>query len=326
MFVSLKLILAMDEFALIEHFFKIPAIQRADVVYGIGDDAACLTVSSNHQLFVSTDTLVAEVHFLSSWDAYDIAWRAVMVNVSDMAAMAVYPCWISLALTLPYYDEHWLNRFAKGLHAALHQFNIALIGGDTTRGPLSITLTIHGTAPIGVAIPRSGARIGDTIWVSGDLGGAAQAVAFFKQNNENVSEPILLDKLKRPCPRLDLLPFLRLYASAAIDISDGLGADLNHLCQRSSVGACITSKAIPIHPLVKQYQGLNAIDFAINGGDDYELCFTTSIKNTRLFMDALAQTQHRCYPIGVIEKKSGLRILNEQLEINELIIHGYCHF
>src|SRR3990167_4555066 len=162
----------MNEFSLIDIFFKKNALLRPEVIIGIGDDAACLEIPPNHQLLVSTDTLVAEVHFLSTWDPYDIAYRAVMVNVSDIAAMGGEPCWMTLALTIPDIDEEWISRFSEGFHAALKEYNIALVGGDTTRGPLSITITIHGTVPRSQAISRAGAKIGDEIWISGNLGEA----------------------------------------------------------------------------------------------------------------------------------------------------------
>lgn len=317
----------MNEFSLIDVFFKKPASTRADVVVGIGDDAACLDVPPAHQLLVSTDTLVADVHFLSDWDAYDIACKAVMVNVSDIAAMAAKPCWLSLALTIPELDTTWLQRFSQGLHASLKQFDIALIGGDTTRGPLSLTLTIHGLVPTGKAVKRSGAQPGDKIYVSGELGAAALAVAFLHQ--DDLPEPDrreLMLKLQHPQPRVDLADILQGYASAAIDISDGLSADLNHICVASKVGACLSLSAIPIHSLVREYQRANAANFALTGGDDYELCFTVAPQKEEQLLALLAKAGLRCYRIGVIEEKTGLRARTENGEVLSLTPSGYSHF
>ncbi|CEK11341.1 thiamine-phosphate kinase [Legionella hackeliae] len=316
----------MDEFSLIDTFFKYPAQLRDDVIYGIGDDAACVSIPSGQQLLISTDTLVSEVHFLSSWDAYDIACKAVMVNVSDMAAMGATPCWLSLALTLPELNTSWLQRFSQGLHDSLNQFNIALIGGDTTRGPLSMTLTIHGLAPTGKAVRRNGAHTGDKIYVSGELGAAALAVYFLQRNDINVEDrQVLMQKLQHPKPRIDLGEVLREYASAAIDISDGLSADLNHICTSSEVGACLISERIPVHPLVKKYQQENATSFSLTGGDDYEICFTVAPENEQRFITSLNHLNLNCYRIGTIESKLGLRIITRGEE-EVFVPRGYSHF
>lgn len=317
----------MNEFSLIDVFFKTPALSRDDVVYGIGDDAACLTVPPDQQLLVSTDTLVAQVHFLSTWDPYDIACKAVMVNVSDIAAMAAKPCWLSLALTLPEFNQHWLERFSEGLHDSLRLFNMALIGGDTTRGPLSMTLTILGLAPTGKSLRRCGAKPGDRIYVSGELGGAALAVTFLQRASlDELDKQVLMQKLKHPSPRIDLSAILQECASAAIDISDGLSADLNHICVASNVGACLSFAAIPVHPLVEKYLSTKALSFALNGGDDYELCFTVPAKKEKKLLASLAEVGLSCYPIGFIEEETGLRMLRADGEISYLDPSGYSHF
>lgn len=317
----------MNEFSLIDLYFKKSALQRADVVFGIGDDAACLDIPVGQQLLVSTDTLVAEVHFLSSWDAYDIAYKAVMVNVSDIAAMGGQPVWMSLALTLPELDEAWLGRFSEGLHETLGQFGIALIGGDTTRGPLSLTLTIHGFIPEGKAVRRSGAKPGDKVYISGDLGAAALAVAYLYTEEINVlDKAALMNKLKYPKPRVDLASLLQNYASAAIDISDGLSADLNHILVASGVGACLEAHLIPAHPLVQKYRGDEAIRFALTGGDDYELAFTVPAEKEDSFLAKIGESGLKIYPIGVIEKQTGLRLKDAKGEISPMIPSGYSHF
>lgn len=317
----------MHEFLLIERFFKSITHHRQDVIFGIGDDAACLHVASDHVLLVSTDTLVADVHFLSDWDAYDIAYRAVMVNVSDMVAMAAFPCWITLALTLPKADIAWLERFSTGLQDALQRFNIALVGGDTTKGPLSITLTIQGQVLQGKAVRRGTAKPGDIIYVSGDLGAAALAIACLQRTDLDPNDrAILMKKLQRPEPRIDLVPILQQFATAAIDISDGLGADLQHICTLSGVGACLEWAHIPIHPLVKKYQGTQAVDFSLNGGDDYEICFTVSPLHQQAFLACLDEKGLCCTAIGIIESTTGLRALTEERILTTYHPLGYRHF
>lgn len=317
----------MNEFSLIDVYFKRSALNRDDVIYGIGDDAACLALPEGTELLISTDTLVAEVHFLSSWDAYDIAYKAVMVNVSDIAAMAAKPCWISLALTLPELNQSWLARFSQGLHDALGEFDIALIGGDTTQGPLSMTLTVHGLAPAGKAVRRKGAKPGDKIYVSGELGAAALAVNFLQKNElEEGDKKELMQKLQRPCPRVDLAEILQEAASAAIDISDGLSADLNHICEASGVGAHLYFSSIPIHPLVKKYQQEQAVDFALMGGDDYELCFTIPTAKEAKFLAVLNEAGLNCYSMGVIEEKPGLRVEMKDGKVKNFVPKGYSHF
>lgn len=321
----------MGEFELINRIFKTIPHLRTDVIMGIGDDAACLQVPGDKQLLVSSDTLVADVHFLSTWDAYDIAYKAVMVNVSDIAAMAAEPCWLTLALTLPAIDIPWLERFAMGLRAALNCFNVALIGGDTTRGPLSMTLTIHGLVSKDAAVYRHGARPGDKIYVSGPLGAAAFAVVLQRHpelkhaklftEDERV---ILLQKLQAPFPRVDLGPYLQRYATAAIDISDGLLGDLQHICEASHVGAKLELAAIPVHSLIEGESG--ALDFALSGGDDYELCFTVSAEIEQAFVNELADAHLTCYAIGVIEAEVGLRARTLTGETVVLNAVGYQHF
>jgi thiamine-monophosphate kinase len=316
----------MDEFSLIERYFKAPAHLRDDVIFGIGDDAACVKVPEGYELLISTDTLVAQVHFLDSWDPYDIALKAVMVNVSDLAAMAASPCWLSLSLTLPHADSEWLQRFSQGLHDSLRRFDIALIGGDTTCGPLSLTLTIHGLAPVGRSVRRDNAKVFDKIYVSGEVGAAALAVTCLDRDDiPSVDKSLLMRKLKHPDPRIDLQAVLQEFASAAIDISDGLSADLSHICTSSGVGACIQETLIPIHPLVKKYQPLEALDLALTGGDDYELCFTVPAHKEPAFLTKVRELQLNCHCIGMIEEEPGLR-LRQGESVKPIPAKGYRHF
>lgn len=316
----------MNEFSLINHYFQSISPHRPDVIFGIGDDAACLSIPQGSELLVSSDTLVADVHFCQSWDAYAIARKAVAVNVSDIAAMAGTPTWLTLALTLPDYDESWLQRFSQGLQDSLHQYDIALIGGDTTRGPLSMTLTIHGLVPKGQALRRSGAKPGDHIYVSGELGAAALAVQASVHGPNELDMNILLKALKFPTARVDLRDYLNTYATAAIDISDGLSADLNHICVASQVGACLDAQSIPIHPLVAHYLGEAAVDFALSGGDDYELCFTVASEHETVLLSSLLKAGLTVYRIGVIQAETGLRIKGLDEVVRPLRATGYQHF
>ncbi|CEG57492.1 thiamine-phosphate kinase [Legionella fallonii] len=317
----------MNEFDLIDQFFKPISAKRNDVLLGIGDDAACLKIPSGKNILVSTDTLVSGVHFLPEWTPFDIAYRSAVVNISDMAAMAAEPCWATLAITLPELNQPWLESFSQGFNAALSEYNVALIGGDTTRGPLSITITIMGTASEGRAVRRSGAKPGDIILVSGVLGAAALAVQFLAMDDlPPQDKDELMAKLLRPKPRIDLTPILRSYASSAIDISDGLSADLNHICVSSGVGACLTKNLIPTHALLNKYLAEQGVDLALTGGDDYELCFTVSSGS----LDSLMKTLHKenlvCYPIGVIEEQNGLRLKLGDNTYEQLMPRGYAHF
>lgn len=317
----------MDEFSLIDKFFKSVKIKRQDVLLGIGDDAACLQIPANCNLVVSTDTLVSGVHFLPQWSPYDIASKALRVNLSDIAAMAATPCWVTLALTLPDLNEQWLESFSKGLKDTLNEFNFDLVGGDTTRGPLSVTLTIMGLVDKGQEVRRSGAKTDDIILVSGQLGAAALAVKLLP--NEEVVEQDrkqLMHKLLHPQPRVDLTPLLRQFASAAIDISDGLAADLNHICKASNVGACLNKDSIPIAPLLNNYLGEQAVDLALTGGDDYELCFTVPANKFDEFVAESKKLNVFCYPIGLIEQQPGLRIKSADNHIKDLVPAGYTHF
>lgn len=317
----------MNEFSLIDRFFKSIPIQNKDVLIGIGDDAACIDVPQGMNLLVSTDTLVSGVHFLPHWSAYDIASKALRVNLSDMAAMAAVPRWLTLALTLPELDTDWLDAYAKGLRDTLHQFNVDLIGGDTTRGPLSMTLTIMGLAPSGQSVMRSSAKAGDVILVSGPLGAAALAVKLIEKltpKDEGFSE--LMNALHHPNPRVDLMSFLRDYASAAIDISDGLAADLNHICSASQVGARLIEETIPIHPLLQHYWTQDTLNLALTGGDDYELCFTVPKARFDSCMSALKKANLICYPIGFIEESSGLTLTRTGGQTEAINPCGYLHF
>ncbi|MCX7114860.1 MAG: thiamine-phosphate kinase [Gammaproteobacteria bacterium] len=339
----------MDEFELIEHFFNVQQVKRPEVQLGIGDDCSVLSIPPDMDLLVSTDTLVSGVHFLPDWDPGDIAYKAVMVNISDCIAMGGKPFAITLALTLTDHSTPWLSAFSQGLHEALHRYDIALVGGDTTRGPLSITITIHGLVPKGRAVTRAHAQVGDRIYVSGYLGLAAFAVAAFETPatksqfeasdyvrytraellstaEEQLSDHALMKRhLHYPLPRTDWRDILSRFATSAIDISDGLSIDLSHLCTQSKLGAHLRLIDIPVHPLLAQYTP-KGLQYALEGGDDYELCFTIPAQKEQDFLEVVRLEQMNCYCIGVMEKEAGIRATDLQGNEVELTPRGYQHF
>jgi thiamine-monophosphate kinase len=263
------------EFALIEVIRERCAAARSDVVLGIGDDAALLAVPVGQLLAVSTDTLVAGVHFLPDAAAHDIGWKSLAVNLSDLAAMGAEPAWATLALTLPSADARWVEEFADGFATLAREHDVALVGGDTTQGPLSITVTIHGFVPQGAALTRSGARVGDGVYVTGTLGDAAAGLRLLQSGR--TQSAYLPERLHRPTPRVEQGLILRGRASACIDVSDGLVADLGHICDASGVGAQIDADALlASSELAAAFDAPTRREFQLAGGDDYELCFTAS--------------------------------------------------
>jgi thiamine-monophosphate kinase len=264
-----------SEFDLIRRYFEQPAreVRPGDrrarrVSLGIGDDAALLRPSAGMELAVSTDLLLEGTHFRPGADARKLGHKALAVNLSDMAAMGAAPRWATLALALPAADEAWLEEFAKGFFALAGRFGVELIGGDTTRGPLSVCVTILGEVPTGLALFRAGARPGDDIWVSGELGGAALGLA-------HPGIAAAARRLEEPEPRVELGERLRGLASAAIDVSDGFAQDLGHILERSGVGAVVEYELLPRAVDVRRIgDGDLQSRLVLGGGDDYELVFT----------------------------------------------------
>jgi thiamine-monophosphate kinase len=265
----------MSEFDLIKRYFTRPT---PGAILGVGDDAALLKVREGMELAVSTDMLVSGIHFFADADPLLLGHKALAVNLSDLAAMGATPCWATLALSLPSVDEAWLEKFSHGFFALAEQHGVELIGGDTTRGPLNLSITIMGEVPKGRALRRDGARVGDDIWVSGLLGEAALALAHLQGSIElppNVFA-VCATHLQQPSPRVALGLALRGIANSAIDISDGLLGDLGHILERSHVGAELEFDALP-WPLFfpKSEEGKKVVQRCVlAGGDDYELCFT----------------------------------------------------
>jgi thiamine-monophosphate kinase len=314
----------MNEFELIRQYFM-PLARLYDsrsVVLGPGDDCAVQRVLPGSELVFSIDTLVEGVHFPLNYRPDYLGWRALAVAASDLAAMGADPACFTLALTLPEADEAWLRDFACGLGKAAESFGLVLAGGDTTRGPLVLSLQVHGLAPIGAAIRRSGAKPGDLVVVSGTLGDAGAALGYLDSLSPSKDEAYVLERYHHPEPRLTLGAALRSLASAAIDVSDGLLADLGHILEASSVGASIESARVPVSPALTRLKGPEAQEYALRTGDDYELCAT--IPEAR-WADAPSLLKQQLTVIGVIEQTPGLR-LDGTAVLSESDAAGFDHF
>jgi len=312
----------LSEFSLIDRYFKREPTQKT--LLSIGDDAALIAPPAGEILAISVDTLVAGRHFPEQTSPADIGYKALAVNLSDMAAMGATPRWVTLSLALPEVDESFLQSFSDHFLALAEQYGVELIGGDTVRGPLTITVQIIGTIPSGKALKRSGARVGDAIFVSGSLGDAAGGLALILNgHSDSDSEHYLIERLNRPTPRVSLGVALLGLATAAIDISDGLFADLGHILGQSSVGAELLSAKIPCSDILKSLfpDSKQRFERMVAGGDDYELCFT--VPNSRV--DEVKQiAEGLSLPltqIGTIAQGSGLLLDGEQ--ISQI---GFDHF
>lgn len=312
--------ISMNEFEIIDEFLAIKVKNRKDVIHGVGDDCALLKVPRGQRLAVSMDTLVAGVHFLENSNAADIAHKAIAVNLSDLAAAGAEPAWITVSLTLPEYDHQWLKDFNHGLVKMLDYFGIQVVGGDTCQGPLSITIQAHGFVPEKVFCRRDSAKAGELICVTGALGDAALGLKVAR-NEIEVAEADhkthLLNKYYRPYPQVAAGIALRSRATAGIDISDGLLADLSHISRASDVGALLRWERIPLSTAAKSVANKEQLmKSALTGGDDYQLCFTVPEDELDATIQALETVGSTCVPIGRMTGKPGVRLLDEDQEVN----------
>lgn len=315
-----------SEFDLIKRYFHRP---HPGAVLGVGDDAALIQVSPGMELAVSADMLVAGTHFYPDTDPWLIGWKSMAVNVSDMAAMGAQPCWATLAIALPQADEVWVAKFTEGLFACAEQFDIALVGGDTTRGPLTISVQIMGEIPPGTSLLRSNAQAGDDIWVSGPLGDAALALAAIQGRYPLPQEELDLcvRTLHQPQPRVALGLALRGLANSALDISDGLLADLGHILERSKVGAEIQLQAIPTSTIVSAHSHQETVqNMILTGGDDYELCFTAPVEHRQRIEAIGRQLGLDMAVIGRITNTQQLIVQGANGNLLKLKEHGFDHF
>lgn len=314
------------EFDLIRRYFHAPV---SHTVLAGGDDGALLQPHAGMQLVVSTDMLVAGTHFLPDADPFLLGWKAAAVNISDMAAMAAEPRWITLALALPEVDETWIAALARGFRECCEAYCVDWIGGDTTRGPLNLCPTVFGEVPAGAAIRRDGAAHGDDIWVSGWPGMAALGLQHLRDGLELVGgwREACLERLHRPLPRVALGLALRGVASAMLDVSDGLLGDLDHILERSQVGAMLEEPALPLESLLAACKRTELATAALlGGGDDYELLFTTP-RDKRGQVEALSR--HLDLPlarIGRILDKPGLWLQRGDGVCEGVAAQGFDHF
>jgi len=319
----------MHEFEIIQTFFNKKSPHRPEVVLGIGDDAAIVSVPAQQQLVITTDTLVAGVHFFAETAAADLGYKSLAVNLSDLAAMGATPAWITLALTIPTNNEPWLKDFSAGFFELAKQYQMQLIGGDLTHGPLAITIQAMGLVPADKALTRSGAKTGDLIYVSNYLGDAGIAVRYLQKEILIAAEyqQKFLQRLQRPEPRIKLGEKLRGIANACIDISDGLAADLGHILEMSKVGARIDVEGIPFsEAMLATVTKEQAIDIALNSGDDYELCFTVPTAKKAELENIAKECGIKVTAIGVISDEPGLILQFADGKKYHGTIQGYQHF
>ncbi|HHO67951.1 MAG TPA: thiamine-phosphate kinase [Gammaproteobacteria bacterium] len=315
--------MGLSEFELIDRCFR-RAGRRADVVLGIGDDAAVLAAPAGRQLVVALDTLNEGVHFLPDTSPADLGWKALAVNLSDVAAMGAEPAWLTLSLSLPRADVSWVSAFADGLFALADRYRMALVGGDTTRGPLSVSVQVMGFAEPGRELRRSGAAPGQAILVSGTLGDAAAALGQLQATGK--ADAALRARLDRPEPRVELGRRLAGLASACIDISDGLLADLGHVLEASGCGARIELAQLPRSGALRAEQETALWDLQLAGGDDYELCFTVEPSRVAELEAAAAELGVPVTCIGETEKETGIRCLRPDGGLYRPPARGWDHF
>ncbi|HJU70548.1 MAG TPA: thiamine-phosphate kinase [Paucimonas sp.] len=318
----------LSEFDLIAHYFTRPPRPGSRAVLGIGDDCALLAPAPGMQLAISTDMLVEGRHFFAQADPLQLGHKCLAVNLSDLAAMGAQPLAFTLALALPDARPEWLSPFAQGLFALADCHGCELIGGDTTRGPLNICITVFGEVPAGLALRRDAAQVGDDIWVSGTLGDARLALAGYR--NEVALAAADLDlaagRMHVPTPRIELGLALRGIAHAAIDISDGLSGDLGHILQRSGVGATLDVDALPPGPALARCAPDLRRRFALAGGDDYELCFTAPAPKRQAVLDAAQSAGIAVTRTGMIEATPGLRLIDAHGAPLQLPLSSFDHF
>jgi thiamine-monophosphate kinase len=312
------------EFDLIDRIRR-RAMTRNDVVLGIGDDAAIVQVPADRQLVIAADTINRGVHFPDNTVPADIGWKALAVNLSDLASMGAEPAWCTLSLSLPSGDAAWVDAFLDGFLSLAAQHRVALIGGDTTRGPLSVSVTVHGFVEPGRALRRNGARVGDDVWVSGTLGDAAGALAQWRAGA--AVQPALRARLDRPTPRLALGSRIVGVAHACVDISDGLLADLQHVCAASGVGSEVELDALPASAeLIAAFEIARRQGIQATGGDDYELCFTAP-PSARATIETLAvETATPVTRVGRIVAGNGTRALQADGSEWSAPSAGFVHF
>jgi len=318
----------LSEFDLIARYFTRSPREAGRIALGVGDDCALLSPSPGMQLAISSDMLVEGRHFFAHADARKLGHKCLAVNLSDLAAMGATPLAFTLALALPQARDEWLEPFSQGMLALADRYGCELIGGDTTKGPLNICITIFGEIAPGAALRRDRAQVGDDIWISGTLGDARLALAAYRKELE--LDPVALEtaseRMHRPTPRVELGIALRGIAHAAIDVSDGLSGDLGHILEQSGLGATLDVDALPVGAaLAQQPQDLKR-RFALNGGDDYELCFSAPSAKHSAVLAAARSAGIAVTRVGVIEAEQGLRLTDAGGAPLQLPLSSFDHF
>jgi len=313
-----------SEFEIIERYFRQIRPLRDDVALGMGDDAALLQVPAGYQLALAVDTLVAGRHFPQCTDAFDIGYKSLAVNLSDLAAMGASPAWATLALTLPEADERWLMAFVEGFFQLATQYRVDLVGGDTTRGPLSITVQLSGLVETGKALRRDSAYPEQKLFVTGTLGDAAYALKQIEAGGR--ADPDLLRRLNLPEPRVDFGLALADTGAAAIDISDGLLADLGHILCASHCGARLWVDRLPRSKALRAMPFEDALSCQLQGGDDYELCIALDAEEAGRVRKIAEQQQLTLTEIGVLEPQPGIRCQHDDGSLVVPRGHGFDHF
>jgi len=318
----------LSEFDLIKQYFVQNDAADSRIALGIGDDCALLNHSPGMQLAISSDMLVSGRHFFPDADPYNLGHKCLAVNLSDLAAMGAKPIAFTLALSLPEANPDWLSQFSKGLLDLAKVHDCRLIGGDTTKGPLNICITIFGELPPGSALQRDAAQVDDDIWVSGNLGDARLALAaYWKELTLSDADHLLAaTRMHAPTPRIELGIALRGVAHAALDISDGLVGDLGHILDRSKLGASLYIDRLPAGPILQQQSLNKRREFTLAGGDDYELCFTAPAHQREAVAAAGLASNTKVTRIGRIEAEKGLRLLDDQHHSVELSLQAFDHF
>lgn len=317
-----------SEFDLISRYFKRPPAADGLTTLGVGDDCALLRPTPGMQMAISTDMLVEGRHFFAGADPLSLGHKSLAVNLSDLAAMGAKPVACTLAFALPEANEVWLSAFSKGLFALADEHRCELIGGDTTRGPLTISITVFGEVPYTEALRRSAAKPGDDIWVSGTLGDARLALAGYLQEVvlDNTALASAGTRMHTPTPRVALGLALRGVAHAAIDVSDGLAGDLQHILALSNVGATINVDALPAGPVLSQQPVALQRQFTLCGGDDYELCFTAPQSQRDAVLAASHSSRTPVTRIGQIDAQSGLRLVDNNQVAVAMTPTSFDHF
>ena len=345
--------MATGEFDLIGQYFTNKSVSRDDVIAGIGDDCAILSVPAGKQLVVTTDTMVRGIHFLPDANPADVAHKLVAVNISDIAAMGGEPAWASLALTLPDYDHGWLTAFSDCLHQQLHRYGVSLIGGDTTKGEMTLTLTLQGFVEQGKALQRHGAKVGDLIYCSGTIGDANAGLKLLMDENSDSEDAnsnlltdadkhFLIERHQRPTARVSTGQALVGVANSCIDLSDGLASDLKHILKASSraagmpLTANIELSALPLSAALQTYVSKSLWpQYALAGGDDYELLFTVPAENKAQLDKIMAGSNLPYTYVGEIISADSLEQVNQteqqihyfnDKQLTTLALQGWDHF